>query len=345
MSAAASMQVAVTFFPNFAAATKQEATLYLGDLAERIKATTAPRKDDLPWLKLATFGTSRTDKGSLRHDANVLSATGIEGDYDGEAMPFEDAEEALHHAGIASILYTSPSHRPGKPRWRVLCPLDEPVPRQRRASMLGRLNGLLRGILARESFTVSQAYFFGSVAGNPAHRVSVIEGDTIDRHDDLDEVWLGPASLPRADLDVQGEARADAELIARVLAGYGFHVEMTALAGRYIARGMSPQATADTLRGLMLSHPEAARDGRWQDRLDNIPLLIASAEAKYRDRSLGRRVLARSIFDWHRQGRAPDDMRRAAIAHAEQLGLSPDDAQKIAAWVFRVSCGGARHAA
>ena len=59
--------------------------------------------------------------------------------------------------------------------------------------------------------------------------------------------------------------------------GEGFHAELCALAARYISRGMSADATAETLRGLMLAHPEAARDYRWRDRFAGIRELATSA--------------------------------------------------------------------
>lgn len=47
---------AVTFFPDYAATTKTEESLTLDVLAERIRSTTARKKDALPWLKFAQFG-------------------------------------------------------------------------------------------------------------------------------------------------------------------------------------------------------------------------------------------------------------------------------------------------
>ena len=75
--------IVVTFFSDYAAATKREQALDLTDLARRIEITTGPDKAHLPWLKCARFGDIRTDKASLRWDGNLLAITGIEGDYDG----------------------------------------------------------------------------------------------------------------------------------------------------------------------------------------------------------------------------------------------------------------------
>src|SRR5271154_5426430 len=87
--------LSVTFFRNKSATTLEARDMSLGELCEVILGTNAESKDYLPWLKLATFGDSRSDKGSLRHDANVIWITGIEGDYDGEVLSFENATKAI----------------------------------------------------------------------------------------------------------------------------------------------------------------------------------------------------------------------------------------------------------
>src|SRR5207253_2345901 len=79
-------------------------------LAELIRTTTAPEKARLPWLKLARFG----------------------------------------NAGVEAIVYTSPSHTDAAPRWRILCVFSCELSPDRRQHMLGRFNGLFRGVLAEE---------------------------------------------------------------------------------------------------------------------------------------------------------------------------------------------------
>ena len=106
--------------------------------------------------------------------------------------------------------------------------------------MLGRLNGLFRGIFSHESWTLSQSYYFGSVKHNPAHSVQVIDGLPIDDHDDLDTIRLGPAGTgPSASPEQQptDDARDDAELVRRVVTGEDLHVALCALAARYTGRG------------------------------------------------------------------------------------------------------------
>jgi hypothetical protein len=48
----------------------------------------------------------RTHRGSLRHDANIVSISGIEADYDGEVMSFEEATKIAVAARLSALLYT-----------------------------------------------------------------------------------------------------------------------------------------------------------------------------------------------------------------------------------------------
>jgi hypothetical protein len=182
-----------TFFTSSSATTKREIRLSLAALAQLIDTTSAPSKEELPWLKLARFGDTRTEKGSLRHNANLVSITGIEADYDRGEMSLAEAKDISARADITAIIYSSPSYTADKPKWRVLCPLSQKYPPADRDRFLARLNGLFGGIFAPESWPLSQGFYFGSVNGNPAHRVVVIEGTPIDLADHLDADAIWPA--------------------------------------------------------------------------------------------------------------------------------------------------------
>jgi hypothetical protein len=172
--------ITVTQFRDAGANTLTARTLTARDLAAAIGKARAPDKGALPWIKLATFGDVRTSKGSLRHDSNVAAISGIEGDYDGGAIGVDEARAKLSAAGVAAIIYTSASHTLARPRWRVLAPLATDHAPDARDALCARLNGALGGILAPESFTRSQAYFYGRVDGAADYRVEVIEGRAID---------------------------------------------------------------------------------------------------------------------------------------------------------------------
>jgi RecA-family ATPase len=140
---------------------------------------TFPSKDKCPWLKMATFGNKRTPQGSLRHNDNVVSIYGIEGDYDGEAISMDQAVSTLEHHHIRAALYPSPSSTAEKPRWRVICPLSHQHSPTARRTFVERLNAVLGGVLAPESFTLSQSYYFGGTPTNE-YRVATTNGRCID---------------------------------------------------------------------------------------------------------------------------------------------------------------------
>ncbi len=131
------------------------------------------------------FGNKRSEKNSLRTNENVLQVSGLEGDHDSGELSFDDAVAKIRQAGIRALLYTSASYVPGiKERWRIIVPLSQNREPEVREKFVARVNGLLDGKLAGESFTLSQGYLYGHVDG-AEYRVEVIDGDFIDRRDDL----------------------------------------------------------------------------------------------------------------------------------------------------------------
>ncbi len=203
----------VTFFRNKAATAKVEEDLDLQTLAARIETTTGPDKASLPWLKLARFGEQRSNRGSYRNNANLTSVSGIEGDYDSGLFGVDEAVRVIKDADLAAIIYTSPSHTEARPRWRILCPLSNehaPVERDR---LMARLNGLFGGIFAKESWTLSQSYYFGSLKRNPAHRVLVTQGGRcIDEAHDLDAAAVGPPETVRPNGEDHGQQHSATRL-------------------------------------------------------------------------------------------------------------------------------------
>lgn len=189
-----------------------------GGLLEHLRdAGTYRSKDECPWVKLAIFGNLRTAKHSLRHDANVLAITGVEGDYDGEKMTMEEAIAKLEAHGVRAIVYTSPSHgvvnppkSHGGPRWRVLAPCSKEHLPGARSALLARLNGALGGVLADESFTLSQSYYFGRVQGVEYRVMATFddpdEGWCIDDLDDLDNIAISKKGRRHRNDDLADDA-------------------------------------------------------------------------------------------------------------------------------------------
>jgi DNA polymerase I-like protein with 3'-5' exonuclease and polymerase domains/RecA-family ATPase len=181
----------VTFFGDKLAQKLSTAELTLPQLAEFIGMNTAPSKMELPWLKLSRFGDKATEKRCLRHDANVLTISGIEVEHDAGEIAFLVAIAVMREAQIRCLLYTSPSWVEGvKEKWRILLPLSKQQPPELRAKLVARVNGVLKGAITNECFVSSQAYLFGHLDG-AVHREMVIDGDFVDERDDLDQGAIG----------------------------------------------------------------------------------------------------------------------------------------------------------
>ena len=273
----------VTFFSGFAATSKSEGKWSLAGLAQHIAAKTGPEKKKLPWLKLATFGCKKTPLvpttdgsgrmtgGSLRHDENVLTITGIEADYDAEQVSFDEAVNRLTSAGVLGIVYTSPSHTEDNQRWRVLCPLSTPAAPDIRSKMLGRLNGLYHGIFSTESWTLSQSYYYGSIASNPSHKVEVVDGTPIDEHDDLDEIWTGKPNTDTKTGRPGAVAKANEdELLQQIVSGGSYHTASLRLLGIWARADVAFMDARRRLIDAMEGVPEGDRDSRWQMRRADI---------------------------------------------------------------------------
>ena len=173
-------------------------TISLRALMPRLRETTAATKGELPWLKLATLGDVLSSKGSYRHNENVREIGGIECDYDGEILSLDEAANLLRKHDVAGVIYSTPSHAEAAPRWRVLCPASKTLAPSERALLVARLNGILGGVLAGESFTLSQAYYFGSVGKNPDHRVLDVDGRYIDLAADLETTTIAKRGQSRS---------------------------------------------------------------------------------------------------------------------------------------------------
>ena len=211
-----------TRFTSESAQRKIEKHVSLRTLAKMIERATAPTKAALPWTKFARFGDVRTPLrphpteprmtgNSLRHDANVIAATGVEADYDGEIVQPEEAVGLCKAAGLTVLIHDSAHWSPDAPRFRIFAPFSKEHPPETRAGFLARLNGVLGGVLAPESFRVSQAYYGGAVEGRPKIRTFLVEGTRyLDEADDLD---AGAIGTPKRD---RGE-RHDAEAWGRPL--------------------------------------------------------------------------------------------------------------------------------
>lgn len=169
-----------TEFFSVGADRKEEHTENLRELKARIERTKKKGKQQLPWFKGARFGEDRTEKNSLKTDANLIGVTAIEVDYDGEGAKkpwtIEEAAAELKRLHVTALLYSTPSSTPEKPRWRCICPLGREWPGADRQRFLARLNGVFGGSLDPASFNLSLSYYYGSIPGKPRVKVVLVDG-------------------------------------------------------------------------------------------------------------------------------------------------------------------------
>jgi hypothetical protein len=306
-------------------------------IAQRLRNRSAGTKHKLPLIKLATFGALRSAENCLRHDDNVLTVSGAEGDYDREELSFDRGCGLLFASRLASIVYTSPSFTPERPRWRVLVPFSKPLDPSLRRPMLARVNGVLGGVLAGESFTLSQSFFAGFVRANACnHKVELIPGDAVDLRADLDTDAIGPVVKPAkaTNAGADGEAIEDAELVRVIVTGEtGLHPALTALAARHIGRGTPSASVETTLRGLMESWPEDRRDARWHKRRGEIPGIVASAVKKFRPEDdlirAAFRECASVLMTMSRDGCSAENMHATALSRLAQHGVDATAAEQM----------------
>lgn len=174
------MLMEITVFPDRFATHCERRAVAWSDLCAYLQTPPEyPSKQACPLLKLATFGEVLSAKGSLRHDSNVLAVYGVEGDHDVGLLSPAEGAALLRAAGVRAVLYTTASHTPAAPRWRVLAPLSRSYAPHARRIFTEGLNTILGATLAPESFALSQTYYFGRVAGVP-YEVHVVDGHYLD---------------------------------------------------------------------------------------------------------------------------------------------------------------------
>ena len=240
-------------------------------------------KDRLPLLKFARFGELRTGKKkALRHDANVLVVSGIEGDHDAGTLSVADAASKLRAVNLCAVIHTTTKHTEGAPRWHVLCPLAVPLigtPEQlydQRRGWAGCLNALLGGALTEESFPLSQCFYFGPVRGQPPPQIVRLGGVCIDQlKTPLEPIYPRARARTRnganggngndGTRDANGNDpngtrvgndATDEELRAAFPRGQGRYQAMLTLSSRRAAQGMSVEDIKSFLTALLATSPD-----------------------------------------------------------------------------------------
>ncbi len=281
--------LSITQFNNHTASAKQEHAWANDELDEYvIDPPVSESKSQCAWIKLAKFGNVRTQKNSLRHDANVISISGAEGDYDGKVMPIAEAACILDQAGIKATLYTSPSYSQEKPKWRVLVPFSHEFEGTKeelkaiRSQMLKRVDRVLGYVFASESYTLSQSFYIGQVKGVEYKSISV-DGDYVDQRNDLNvEELKAPVSKG---ITKAADSYSFDSAVAAIFTEENYHTSMRDIAMSYIGLGHSPDKAKTMLRSIFESSPNKRE--KWQDRYDYIGTAVDTAFAKQKKQKVG----------------------------------------------------------
>ncbi len=297
-------ELTITLFRDVKARRKYEA----GTTWEKIcEAVANPKsyatKNTMRLLKMASFGDQRTERGqSLRSDQNVTEVFGLEGDYDGGEVTMEEGAAMLERMGIEAILFSSPRSTSLAPRWRVLCPLSEGKEPETRGHYMGLLNAVLGGILAKESFALSQAFYFGKTEQyGSSYKFIRVNGEPIDWKDGLldpvffkstekNEVYEVPAGYSELPLNDKIQ-----ECIDQILSNKHYYQPSLRLAALYFNDGMSIREARAAVKDLMVNHPNPNPDiGGYIDKVDNF---LSSPEFRAAQEHRDRRDAVQCDFD------------------------------------------------
>lgn len=230
-------------------------------------------REDSILIKPAEFNGTRDLEGLQKIYA-------ITGDYDGEERRIEDAVLALRKHKIESFVHPSFNWAPGEPRYRIYCLLKEPIVADDYARFVSRLNGVLGGILAPESWRPAQMWFASGNESVAQPAPFEVFGKCIDEIDGLpinskphvkktpgdinDEEWLmnlGPDGSSRRD------TRSDDELKNNLKRGEDIHGSMMILVARMITKGYD----GPTLTLWRDQFVEWVRESRGEERARDVP--------------------------------------------------------------------------
>lgn len=161
-----------------------------------------PRTDDkasVGWYSFAEF------EPAYRDSENFKARHALTFDYDHVTWEqITEVFEAIKMLGHAAFAYTTWSHTPEKPRWRVLLPLSRPVGYDEFQAVSRFAAQTLGGIElpARESHVPAQYMFLPAAKPNGEFLVQNFEGDPINGDSLLPQDWQDKSTWPhRADGD------------------------------------------------------------------------------------------------------------------------------------------------
>lgn len=184
----------ITVWPNIKTTKGTRRSIDWVDLVDLLtdKADVVPTKMQQKLFKGCSMAGDNRKSGAVCETHSF-----IVGDYDEGLIQVDEAKNRLEELDMQGLVYTTASHKPEAPHWRVVVPLAFPVQHSTDAfeTLVGRLNAALGGCLAPESYRPSQAWYFGRVSQIPFELASTTGTRALD---DCTEIVSQPKRLEPA---------------------------------------------------------------------------------------------------------------------------------------------------
>lgn len=155
-----------------------ETTKTLDDLVAMNAETVAKGKSELPMMGGVLLDRKKSGGVTLK---TPVSFTALTGDHDSGTMSIVAAAELLRRAQIAGAVIETTSSTAELPRWRVVVPVSRPMDAATYGAHMSRLNTILEGCLAPESWVGAQSYYYGHLAGGREPEGLAVQGEYIDK--------------------------------------------------------------------------------------------------------------------------------------------------------------------
>ena len=215
--------------------------------------------------------------GRFRHDSSISNCQFIIIDADNSDASPEEVHKQLVKLDYIHFIYTSHSHNSKNNNFRVVVPCEVSDKKYLVATVLNLMNQIEGVEYVREMGVWSQAWYlptrddpedgifesYSYMEGTPF--LEVQEEQSVNRNSDKS-----------GNLLVEESQTMDSMINTIITGGDGMHHAMKSYSYGQIQDGVAPAVVVATLQGLMQAVPN--KDGRWQDRFNDIERLVAGAE-------------------------------------------------------------------
>lgn len=250
-----------TAFPKGPAYGDQQLTTW-GNFARGLLRRREGDKDG-PNFVPARFNLEADGRHVRRLGANLAARTAVALDVEtnkvtGEIpLRFNQTVERIRNRGWAAVVYTSHSHRPEAPRYRIVVPLTEEIDHELPAPEIVADQLGVAGVLDRSKITPASLFYLPSTASEELdhHETVTIDGDAIDA------AWMRQTAGA-----LLAQRQAEQDRIAALA-----RAEAAARREAKIAAGFDPDdSLIEKLRsrfdlaGVLLSHDYSHRKGKYR---------------------------------------------------------------------------------